>query len=216
MMVVAVPFIGVKDLLDDGDQLFTFLIGPCTSLDSRFQIARAHPLASAWNTDVPFPGVKDVTPATSSFVGQRITVHGRNFDPNCSVSVNGIELSGPIVNRTVFLNLSSGLEWHVDSEVVSVPDAAFVKGAWASTHMSDVLANITAWLSADSRRTHRVFFGHGEFFDSRVAIGSIDFEGENVTLYRESVQPFDFNYLSSEMLAFITPPKLDGMPARCD
>jgi len=39
MMVVAVPFIGVKDLLDDGDQLFTFLIGPCTSPDSRFQIA---------------------------------------------------------------------------------------------------------------------------------------------------------------------------------
>jgi hypothetical protein len=60
----------------------------------------------------------------------------------------------------------------------------------------------------------RIFLGRGVIFESRVAIGSdIEFEDENVTLYRESLQPFDFKYLSSEMLTFMTPPKLDGMPS---
>jgi hypothetical protein len=160
---------------------------------------------------VPFPHVYNVTPATSSLVGQRITVHGRNFDSNCSVSVNGLELTGPIINRTVFLNVSSGMQWQVDDEVISVPDAAFAKGAWDSKLMSesDLLLTITASLTTD----RRIFLGRGVIFESRVAIGSIDFKVENVTLYRESLQPFDFKYLSSEMLTFMTPPKLDGMPS---
>jgi hypothetical protein len=208
MAVAAVRVVGIKDLLDDGDQQFTLLIGPCTSSDARFQLTRPHPLGSAWNEDVPFPHVYNVTPATSSLVGQRITVHGRNFDSNCSVSVNGLELTGPIINRTVFLNVSSGMQWQVDDEVISVPDAAFAKGAWDSKLMSDLLVTITASLTTD----RRIFLGRGVIFESRVAIGSIDFEDENVTLYRESLQPFDFKYLSSEMLTFMTPPKLDGMP----
>ena len=206
MAVAAVRVVGIKDLLDDGDQQFTLLIGPCTSSDARFQLTRPHPLGSAWNEDVPFPHVYNVTPATSSLVGQRITVHGRNFDSNCSVSVNGLELTGPIINRTVFLNVSSGMQWQVDDEVV--PGAAFAKGAWDSKLMSDLLVTITASLTTD----RRIFLGRGVIFESRVAIGSIDFEDENVTLYRESLQPFDFKYLSSEMLTFMTPPKLDGMP----
>ena len=207
MMVAAVRVVGIKDLLDDGDQQFTLLIGPCTSSDARFRLARPHPLGSAWNEDVPFPHVYNVTPATSSLVGQRITVHGRNFDSNCSVSVNGLELTGPIINRTVFLNVSSGMQWHVADEVV--PAAAFARGAWDSKNKSDLLVTITASLTTD----RRIFLGRGVIFESRVAIGSIDFEDENVTLYRESLQPFDFKYLSSEMLTFMTPPKLDGMPS---
>jgi hypothetical protein len=208
MMAAAVRVVGIKDLLDDGDQQFTLLIGPCTSSDARFRLARPHPLGSAWNEDVPFPHVHNVTPATSSLVGQRITVHGRNFDSNCSVSVNGLELSGPIINRTVFLNVSSGMQWHVDDEVV--PAAAFAKGAWDSKVMSDLLVTVTASLTTD----RRIFLGRGVIFESRVAIGEdIDFEDENVTLYRESLQLFDFKYLSSEMLTFMTPPKLDGMPS---
>jgi hypothetical protein len=211
MMVAAVRVVGIKDLLDDGDQQFTLLIGPCTSSDARFRLARPHPLGSAWNEDVPFPHVYNVTPATSSLVGQRITVHGRNFDSNCSVSVNGLELTGPIINRTVFLNVSSGMQWQVDDEVISVPDAAFAKGAWDSKLMSesDLLVTITASLTTD----RLIFLGRTVIFESRVAIGSIDFKVENVTLYRESLQPFDFKYLSSEMLTFMTPPKLDGMPS---
>jgi hypothetical protein len=210
MAVAAVRVVGIKDLLDDGDQQFTLLIGPCTSSDARFQLTRPHPLGSAWNEDVPFPHVYNVTPATSSLVGQRITVHGRNFDSNCSVSVNGLELTGPIINRTVFLNVSSGMQWQVDDEVV--PAATFARAEWDFKLKSALLITITASLTTD----RRIFLGRGVIFESRVAIGSdIDFEdiNENVTLYRESLQPFDFKYLSSEMLTFMTPPKLDGMPS---
>jgi hypothetical protein len=133
-------------------------------------------------------------------------VQGRNFDPNCSVIIHGVEISGPIVNRTVFLNVSSGVQWQVD-DIIAVPDAAFVNGEWDYTLLPELLANITASLTAD----RRVFFGREEVFESRVALGSINFDEENVTLYRESVQPYDLMVVSSEMLSFLTPAKLDGV-----
>jgi hypothetical protein len=87
---------GVPDLLDDGAQQFAVSVGPCTSIDARFNFGwvRAR-VASGWNEDHRFPLVESIEPTQSALLGESITIQGRNLNRETSVCVNGTHVSGP-------------------------------------------------------------------------------------------------------------------------
>lgn len=70
---------GTKDLLQDGDQPFDVLVGPCTSTDTRFAFTISISVAVGWNEHVTFPDVGAVEPKTVSLVGEPVSMIGQSF-----------------------------------------------------------------------------------------------------------------------------------------
>jgi hypothetical protein len=86
---------GVPDILDDGAQQFAISVGPCKSIDARFNFDGVRErVVSGWNEDHGFPLVEEIEPTQSAMLGESITIHGRNLNPQTSVCVNGIYVSG--------------------------------------------------------------------------------------------------------------------------
>jgi hypothetical protein len=86
---------GVPDILDDGPQQFAISVGPCKSIDARFNFDGVRErVVSGWNEDHGFPLVEEIEPTQSAMLGESITIHGRNLNPQTSVCVNGIYVSG--------------------------------------------------------------------------------------------------------------------------
>jgi hypothetical protein len=91
---------GVPDILDDGAQQFAISVGPCKSIDARFNFDGVRErVASSWNEDHGFPLVEEIEPTQSAMLGESITIHGRNLNNETSVCVNGTYVSSPPDHR---------------------------------------------------------------------------------------------------------------------
>ena len=90
---------GVPDILDDGPQQFAISVGPCKSIDARFNFDGLREVASGWNEDHGFPLVEEIEPTQSAMLGESITIHGRNLNNETSVCVNGTYVSSPPDHR---------------------------------------------------------------------------------------------------------------------
>ena len=87
---------GIPDILEDGAQQFSISVGPCKSIDARFNFDGVRErVVSGWNEDHGFPLVEEIEPTQSAMLGESITIHGRNLNPQTGVCVNGIYVSGP-------------------------------------------------------------------------------------------------------------------------
>ena len=64
-----------------------------------------------------------VLPALSSYIGQQITIIGRDLGNETVVEVGGIDVSGPPIHRTVLVNATSEELWEVaflnESEILA-------------------------------------------------------------------------------------------------
>jgi hypothetical protein len=91
---------GVPDILDDGAQQFAIAVGPCSSIDTRFNFDWVHArVASGWNEDHGFPLVKSIEPTQSAMLGESITISGRHLNRETNVCVNGMYVSAPPDHR---------------------------------------------------------------------------------------------------------------------
>ena len=77
--VAQVTLKGTKDLLQDGDQPFDVVVGPCSSTDTRFAFVISMPVAVGFNEHVTFPDVGLVEPKTVSLVGEPVSMIGHSF-----------------------------------------------------------------------------------------------------------------------------------------
>ena len=102
---------GVKDLEQDEAVPFT-ITAWCESSDLRFDMATAESEA-AYVTDVRFPIVERMSPVMASYVGQQITIIGRNLGSDTVVEVGGVDVSGQPVMRTILVNTTADELWEV-------------------------------------------------------------------------------------------------------
>ena len=79
----------------------------CRSSDRRFDAASAR--GGVGFEHVEFPTMESLSPQTSAYIGQQVTIQGTGFGDAPTISVGGVVVSGPPVLRTVLLNESSGL-----------------------------------------------------------------------------------------------------------
>lgn len=107
---VLLQIAGVKDLGQEPPVQFT-ITAQCESNDIRFDTAAAQ--HSAYTTDVRFPVVEQIVPMIASYIGQQITITGRDLSNNTVVDVGGEDVSGPLIMRTILLNTTSDELWEV-------------------------------------------------------------------------------------------------------
>ena len=148
-LLANVSIFGAVDVESNDGQPFSVTVH-CSSEDIRFD--GAEQTVSAQNEDVPFISATAIRPVggTIPLDGGPVEIFGKYFNhPNLTVTVDGVEVSGPKVFRTILINEAAGRMYEVFFEDAdglrweSLADAAYLVSTATNQSINATHANAT-------------------------------------------------------------------------